>query len=121
MKSKSSGIDHHNNLPASEDAGALLKMTVNDGFDIDATAYELLVRWLGSGGARKLRQFMLENSQFDENSYLCLSNLMDAVTLHAAASIPLELAAADLQLQCTFGERTDDLKKVLDEFLNRFS
>ena len=100
-----------------EPPGALVP--VHDGV-LSPSAYELLCHFLGEAGARRVRQYMHQNVQYDDNSFLCLDTLLDAAVLEAAAKTPLQLAAGIAELKTTLAEEARQRQAAFDEFLRMF-
>ena len=58
----------------------------------DTSAFELLTRKIGEEEARRLRRFLIECSQGDENSYVFNHTLVTLAQWHMAAAVPVETA-----------------------------
>ncbi len=89
--------------------------------ELSPSAYEMLCRFLGEAGARRLRRYMDQNAQYDEDSFLCLDTLLDAAVLEASARIPLQLAAGLEELRGILADEGCHRQTVLNDFLRRFA
>ncbi len=96
-------------------------LTARGASELSPSAYELLCRFLGEPGARRLRRYMDQNAQYDENSFLCLDTLLDAAVLEAAAKIPLQIATGLEELRGILADEGCHRKTALDDFLRRFA
>ena len=111
-------IDQVSSVAPAEPAGA---SAPNDDGELSPSAYEMLCRFVGEPGAIRLRRYMCQNVQYNENSFLCLDTLLEAVVLEAAAGIPLQIATGLEELKRAFGEEAHQRQTSFEEFLRRFA